>query len=221
MGDDRFPRILPAATALGAEPSRPREGPAAANGGRDHWLALAGLCVALGYATLRYNVFKGTPWADWPAYTVNKGLAVAALLLMAAALLRLRVGGRTGTLLMWAGGFALAHSLLSFALLDPVYYARLFDGRKLTAAAGLSLTLGAILMAGMEISARRACEWRIGVRRAMLAWIAFGTGVHAAIPAVSSWFAPAAWPGGLPPLTLIAFLVGALALAACPRSDRR
>ncbi|MCW2393553.1 hypothetical protein [Sphingobium sp. B11D3A] len=179
----------------------------------DHWRAAALLGFALGYATLRYNVLKGVPWADWPAYTVNKALAVGSLILMVAAVFRLRQPARSGTpFLIWAGALALTHSLLSFPLLNPIYYPRLFESGKLTGIAGLSLTLGALLMAGLELGARRAGVWSYGLRVRALTLIAFGTGVHAALPAVSTWFEPAKWPGGLPPLTLISFLAGALTL---------
>ncbi|MET0371990.1 MAG: hypothetical protein ABW039_11515 [Sphingobium sp.] len=183
-------------------------------GARDHRLAAGLLGLALGYATLRYNGFKGVPWADWPAYTVNKALAVGALLIIAAGVIRLsRQSGRSGILLGWAGALALAHSLLSFAMLNPTYYGRLFDTGKLTALAGLSLTLGALSMAGLELGARRASAWSPALRHRTLALIAFASGVHAALPALASWVEPATWPGGMPPLTLISFLTGALAVA--------
>lgn len=172
--------------------------------------------AALGYATLRYNVFKGVPWADWPAYTVNKALAVASLLLIAATVIRLRrPGQRTAILMATAGALALAHSLLSFALINPGYYPRLYDAAgKLTFAAGLSLTLGVAVMAIMELGARRSERWSPPLRHMVLALVAFTAGVHAALPATASWFDPATWPGGMPPLTLISSLAGTVAITA-------
>jgi hypothetical protein len=177
-------------------------------------LTAALMAGALGYATLRYNVFKGVPWADWPAYTVNKALAVASLLMLAASALRLRrPDARIGILMATAGALALAHSLLSFALFDPGYYPRLFAAGKLTATAGLSLTLGAGVMAAMELGARRADRWTPAVRHRALAAVAFASGTHAALPALASWAEPSTWPGGMPPLTLISFLAGVIAVA--------
>jgi len=182
---------------------------------RDDLLSAGLLGVALLYATLRYNLFKGVPWQDWPAYTVNKAFAVGSLLIVAAATIRLsKRNSGSARLLAWGGALALAHSLLSFALLSPTYYPRLFEGVKLTALGGLSLTLGVLLIAGVELGARRASAWSAGLRHATLALIAFGTGVHAALPSLSTWFNRATWPGGMPPLTLISFLVGTLALLA-------
>lgn len=182
-------------------------------GRADHRTAGLLTGASLLYATVRYNLFKGVPWADWPAYTVNKALAVGSLLIVLVGVIRLcRSDGRSGVLLGWAGALALAHSLLSFALLDPTYYPRLFEAGKLTAPAGLSLTIGVLATAGMELGARRAGSWPRPLRHGTLALIAFCGGLHAALPATSTWLAPASWPGGLPPLTLISFLAGALAV---------
>lgn len=183
---------------------------------KGEWRLTAGLfAAALGYATLRYNVFKGVPWSDWPAYVVNKGLAVASLLIMAAAVWRWRLGrGPARVLIAAAGVLALAHSLLSFALLDPAYYERLFTAGKLTPTAGLSITLGVLAMAAMDLGARRGEHWPRRVRVRSLALVALGSGLHAALPAIAGWLEPAKWPGGLPPLTLISFVAGLVALAA-------
>lgn len=188
---------------------------------RAHAVAGAALGAATLYATVRYNAFKGVPWADWPSYTVNKSLAVASLLLIAIAAVRLaRRRGATGTLLAWSGALALAHTLLSFALFTPGYFPRLFDGARLSAAGGVSVLLGAAAMAAMELGARRAGGWSPGWRGAALALTALASGVHAAVPGLASWFDPQGWPGFLPPLTLISFVAGLVALAAWARSLR-
>ncbi len=180
---------------------------------RRHRLPAILTVLTMIYATLRYNVLKGVPWSDWPSYTLNKAFAVGSLLAIVAAVIRLaRRGNGSTTLLVWGGVLALAHSLLTFALLDPIYYPRLFHEGKLTAAASVSLTLGALLIAVMELGARRAANWSPRIRQASLALIAFGTGIHAALPATSTWLNPAAWPGGLPPLTLISFVAGGVSL---------
>jgi len=193
----------------------PRTPTGAERVGHDLWLSCGLFAAALVYATMRYNVFKGVPWPDWPAYTFNKALAVASLLIIVIAVLRLASRrGRTQVLLASAGLLALAHSLLSFALFNPTYFPRLFESGKLTFAGGLSMTLGAIVMAVMELGARRGGAWRPSVRRPALAFGAFVGGVHAALPAAATWIDVAGWPGGLPPITLISFLAGTVALVA-------
>jgi hypothetical protein len=184
---------------------------------------LAGLVAvvflaALGYATLRYNVFKGVPWADWPSYTLNKALAFTSLILVAAAVFRMRRPGlRTSAIMIAAGVLGLAHSLLSFALLTPLYYAKLFEAGKLTFAGGLSMTIGVAAAVVMDLGARRSALWTPGQRRTALALLAFAVGVHAALPNFAAWLTPNGWPGGMPPITLLSFLCGVAALTVRAR----
>lgn len=205
--------------------SRPRlEGSAPVEPTRrrpDAAVVTAIVSLSLGYATLRYNVLKGVSWADWPAYTLNKAIAVAALLLIVVAISRLmqRMGG-IGKLLALAGVFALMHSLLSFALFSPAYYARLFEGGKLTLLGGASMALGAAAMAAMELGARRSGKWTRAQKGKGLALIASIGGLHAALSAVPTWLEPGTWPGAMPPLTLISFVVGAWGAGLWWRSRR-
>ena len=59
--------------------------PAGERSRRDHVQALGLIALAAVYATVRYNVFKGVPWSDWPGYIADKALAVAGLLLLTSA----------------------------------------------------------------------------------------------------------------------------------------
>jgi hypothetical protein len=191
----------------------------AAAGVRDGSTALiaGAFLAALAYATFRYNVFKGVPWTDWPAYTLNKALAFASLILIALTVIRISRGLRTSKIMLAAGALALCHSLLSFALLNPLYYPKLYEAGKLTAIAGLAMTLGAAATVALEVGARRSQGWRPSQRAAALALIAFAVGLHAALPSLSGWIAPETWPGFMPPITLLSFLCGSIAVWACMR----
>lgn len=181
-------------------------------------LIAAASFVALTYATVRYNVFKGVPWSDWPAYTVNKAMAFASLILIVATVIRIRRGLPTASVMAAAGALGLVHSLLSFALLNPLYYPKLYQDGKLTAVAAIAMTLGAMATAAMDVGARRAHAWRPLHRHAALALVALAVGLHAALPAAKSWLAIDTWPGGMPPITLLSFLAGVLALGVWVRT---
>lgn len=186
------------------------------------WTVVAAISGGtLAYATLRYNVFKGVPWADWPGYTLNKALAFSALILIALAVVRIGAGRRTAIVMASAGALALAHSLLSFALLNPLYFPKFYLDGKLTFAAGLSLAIGVAATAAMDVGARRSATWPANLRHAAIALIAFATGIHAAIPGFAGWIAPATWPGSLPPITLLSFLCGSAAAIVWARYARR
>jgi hypothetical protein len=188
---------------------------AAAEDGQDNRVIGVTLALSAAYATVRYNVFKGVPWADWPHFVGNKIVALASLVLIAIAVARLVSPRprRIRRLMAVGSGLALIHTLASLALFQPLYFDKWFVGDKLSLAAGVSLMLGAAALAILN--------WGKGKRGALaqrdavlpLGAIAFLSGVHAGLPAVASWFDPASWPGHLPPITLISFLAGTAALA--------
>lgn len=182
---------------------------------RDHLAALAAVGLAAGYATVRYNVFKGVPWSDWPAYTANKALAVAGLLLLAQAGWRKlgRKPGRTAghrastrVPMAWAGALILSHALVSFGLFTPAYFGKFFADGRLNVVGGLSLLAGAAAVGLLELGARSAAGWSRRAWQRSLAGLLALSVVHTAAPGLAGWFDPAGWPGYLPPLTLLACL---------------
>lgn len=170
----------------------------------------------LAYATIRYNVLKGVAWAEWPTFVVNKAAALSALLLVVVFLVRRHKGGaaRLGHLLSAATAAAALHVALSLALLGPASYPKFFVDGKPTAAAAASLLLGALAVVGaFARSSRRDANPDPG-RALRLGLLAFVPGVHAALLGWEGWLTPSAWPGGLLPITLIAFVAGTIGLLA-------
>ena len=185
--------------------------------------SLLALLGSVAYATARYNIFKGVPWNDWPAYTLNKALGLSALILLVFAVSRKGSadGHAIGRTLGMSSVFASMHVLLSLTLLSPAYYENLFLQGRLTGAAGLSMLLGALAAAVMAAgkTAHEASDATRGVRR--LAVLALVVGLHAALQGFPGWFAPSRWPGLMPPITLISFLLGLTAVAVAARRRRR
>ena len=171
------------------------------------------------YATLRYNVFKGVPWSDWPHFVGNKALALSALILIALAVFRLvaRRPRPIRRLMATGSAMALVHTLISLALCRPEYFDKFFAGPKLSLAGGASMLLGAIAMAILNWGRGRAGSSLPVAAAVPLAAVAFLSGAHAALPSASTWLAPATWPGHLPPITLISFVAGCLAIAGLLR----
>jgi len=168
-------------------------------------LALVGSVL---YATLRYQVLKGVPWSDWPAYTLNKAFGLAAILLLAFSVIRqssARACPRDQSLPM-AGAFAALHVLLSLVLLSPARYENFFRGNQLTAAAGGSMLLGAIAAVLMGFGWRPRSAPGAGRSPGNLPLLCLVVGCHAMLPGFPGWFTPSQWPGGLPPITLLSFL---------------
>lgn len=169
--------------------------------------------LALVYATLRYQVGKDVPWSDWPVYTVNKALGVAALGMVAAGLIRFCLQGVAGLSphFALAGHAMVTHGVLSLVLLQPAYLPKFYAAQKLTVAASLALLLGAAAAVAFYASRKSSRHWLPQNRVRVAGTIAFAAGLHAALPGTGTWLAFGTWPFGLPPITLISFLIGTVA----------
>lgn len=177
------------------------------------------LLLSAAYATLRYNLFKGVPWSDWPDYIGNKAAALSSLVLITVAVFRLasRKPRPIARLMAAGSALALAHTLVSLALWQPAYFDKFFAGQKVSPAGGASLMFAALAMAllhwgkgrpGSSVPSRSA-RWLVA--------IALLSGLHAGIPSLATWFRPVAWPGGMPPITLLSFLIALAAAGSLAR----
>jgi len=80
-------------------------------------IAVAG---SLAYATLRYSLFKGVPWSEWPVYVMNKAFALGSLILVVWILVCRRRGRSShDDLWTWTTACMVAHVALSLAILAP------------------------------------------------------------------------------------------------------
>jgi hypothetical protein len=182
---------------------------------RDERLEAAGVVAgAAMYATARYHVFNNVAWSDWPIYTMNKvfGLSALVLLVLAVARRRWRPELPIGGTMLSAGVLFGMHVLVSLALLSPAYYPKMFAGGKLSAPAGTALVLGAIATAALAAGAKPRPQQHADTKARGLALLAFALGAHGALPGVASWLEPSAWPGLMPPISLVSFVLGAAAL---------
>jgi len=114
-------------------------------------------CIfSVSYAILRYHIVGPIPWKDLPFFTLNKGIALSAFILLTfnfsfgplknlgikisdGLLNARRALGMTGFLLV------LIHALMSFMIFNPAVYGKFFQSNgTLTLIAGLSM-LGGIV----------------------------------------------------------------------------
>ena len=184
------------------------------------------MSVAIGYAILRYHVLGDVPWKDLPFFILNKGLSFGAIMLVAlnfalgpaknlglpvsSAWLNARKAlGMSGFL------FILMHVLISFMLFSPAIFGKFFepDG-SLTGVAGISMlagVMGFVVLWGYNLSFQtylREDKAFIGfiTSRKFLIWALLLGGIHLIFMGYSGWSEPAGWSGGLPPISLLAFL---------------
>ena len=188
-------------------------------------IILVTVLLSVGYAVLRYHVAGPVPWKDFPFFILNKGICLAAFLLLT---LNFSLGplnnlglpvspgwlnarkalGMTGFLLV------LIHVLMSFMLFSPAVYAKFFvENGTLTLLAGLSMLFGVlafVVLWGYNMSFQtflredKAFIQFITSRRFMLFALLLGA-AHLFFMGYEGWLEPAGWHGGLPPISLVAF----------------
>ena len=185
------------------------------------------ILLSLGYAVVRYHVAGPVPWKDFPFFILNKGISLAAFVLLT---LNFGLGplsnvgiavpeswlnarkavGMTGFLLV------IIHAFMSFMLFTPANYARFFaDNGSLTLLAGLSMLGGVLAFVVLwaynmsfqtHMREDKAFIAFITSRRFML-WALLLGAVHLFFMGYEGWLQPAGWHGGLPPVSLVAFTI--------------
>jgi DMSO/TMAO reductase YedYZ heme-binding membrane subunit len=183
------------------------------------------LALSTGYAILRYHLFGPVPWKDFPMFILNKGLCLAAFIMLT---LNFALGpaknlgvpvsqgwlnarkalGMTGFLLV------MIHALMSFLLFSPAVYGKFFaENGTLTLFSGLSMlggVLAFVVLWAYNMSFQtflredKAFIRFITSRKFMLFALLLGA-AHLFFMGYEGWLKPAGWHGGLPPISLVAF----------------
>ncbi len=175
---------------------------------RDDLLAPMAVLAGLGYAVLRYVIAAGASPEQIPLFITNKAIAVAGLVLIGMASLvpgaRRHRLGTTGLLLV------LLHLLMSFAILNPVYFAKFYAPTgymhwqaELSLLAGALGTVVLVRLATVPVIADGFRSLIPGAGRLVLLLSA----LHVGAIGYPSWSDTAHWPGRLPPITLLSFLL--------------
>jgi hypothetical protein len=193
---------------------------------RDATLVAVIFGVSVAYAVVRYNVFKGVSYEQMPLYVTNKAVAVTSLVLLGVARLVADKRRRKG-LGIAAAVLAGVHVLISYVVMQPAYLDQLYlPSGTLRWNGEVSMLAGALAAVPIawlvHATAARPLEVQVdrsllpGLGRAALALVA----LHALFMGYAGWLDVASWPGMMPPLTLLSFLV-ALACLSWPRRRSR
>ena len=194
------------------------------------WL-ISVLVISIFYSVLRYNVFKGVLFDHFPVYILNKVISFSGLVFIALSYVFsksrwLRFDDSTLNVqfskYMGLLGFSLSaiHVFLSLMILNAEYYPKLFKGGMLNFKGELSMLMGvgcffcfavpAITTIPVMQDAMGISKWqqsqRIGYLGLLLAVL------HVFVMGFAGWLKVETWPGYLPPITLLSFLVGAVPL---------
>lgn len=188
-------------------------------------IIFATLALSCGYAILRYHILGPVPWADLPFFILNKGLCLAAFILLTmnfalGPLNNLGVPVPQGWLnarkAMGMSGFLLVivHAFMSFLLFSPAVYGKMFtDDGTMTLWGGLSMLGGVtafVVLWAYNMTFQtfmredKAFVQFITSRKFMLFALLLGA-AHLFFMGYDGWMNPAGWHGSLPPISLVAF----------------
>jgi hypothetical protein len=175
--------------------------------------------VSLAYAIIRYQIFGSVPWRELPLYIINKALSLSALLLLLLALslkaLEKRGWGIAISLLesratLAKSGFLLLlmHVSISLLLFGSSNYKKFFieDG-SLTLYAGLSMlggVLAFVILWSIESNKEKRCLFLS--YKNFLYLLFFLLAIHLFFMGFDGWINSSKWHGGLPPISLVAFI---------------
>lgn len=116
----------------------------------------------------------------------------------------------------YATNLIFIHLIISLILLTPIYYQKFFDGLKFNLVGQLSLLAGVIAL-GLMNSLRFAKT--LNLKASVSLFRKFGTellllliSLHLFIMGYQGWLTPGSWPGGMPPITMLAFIVAIIPL---------
>ena len=184
------------------------------------------MIFGLAYAVLRYHIVGPVPWKDFPFFILNKGVSLSAFILLTCNFgfgplnnlgVRVPEGWLNARKAMGMTGFLLVliHTLMSFLLFSPSAYGKFFetDGT-LTLLAGLSMlggVLAFVVLWAYNLSFQtflredQAFIRFITSRKFLLFALLLGA-VHLFFMGYQGWLKPSGWHGGLPPISLVAFV---------------
>lgn len=190
-------------------------------------ILLTTFALTLTYSVVRYNVLGPVEWSQIPLFIMNKAVSWTGLTLLALAYIRrdkcaARDLGICGAFL--TGG----HVVMSLAMLTPAYYASSFAGARLSGWGSGAMLAGVAATAALAppvIATLPGMQAALGVTR-WLSWQRAGywtlalTAVHCALLGWKGWLAPGSWYGGLPPISLLSFLIALAPLSRLAVSRR-
>jgi len=167
--------------------------------------------VAFGYAIVRYHVFGPHVAAQIPSYLLNKGASFAAVFYLLFSAHARFTNDLSGARYWGKASLVLAalHVFLSFPLWSFGYYDSFFmtpDFKytdMMNMKGEIALLTGAVAsVVYLMISSRRprAITFLMTIAVTMVC-------MHVGVMGVMGWFTPEKWHGGLPPITLLSFLV--------------
>ena len=169
--------------------------------------------ISLLYAVIRYNIFKDVPWIDLPLYVFNKALSFTAIILFGVfQYIKSRPGYEKGNHIKeYAVIMAVLHVIISIIIISPVYFEKFYSGQHLNLTGGLTLLFGVLAFGVMLLlSSNYILKENMSnpnyLNSAVYLFFIITAG-HIFVMGYEGWLIPGSWPGRLPPISLLSFIV--------------
>ncbi|HUJ16742.1 MAG TPA: hypothetical protein VL197_02015 [Nitrospirota bacterium] len=173
------------------------------------------------YAVIRYAGFGHVSLIHVPVYIMNKSIsmtAVEALFMAALGLMR----SEKDAVRFWTDAcsqLVFVHILLSLGILTKGYFASYFEGDKMSLTGEVVLLMGALAA---------YCFWRLkaaaikpALQRTLTLLACTLVAVHLFAMGFDGWLHVEKWNGGMPPITLLSFLLVISSLTVYLRAKER
>ena len=182
------------------------------------------------YAIVRYNFFGQVPWKDLPFYILNKAISLSSFIVLTLSFsvkplenfgIKLSENLIKAKNAFGMSGFLLSliHVLISFMILNPAVFKKFFLANgTLSFTASLSM-LGGVLSFVILWCYNLSLQERIKENKVFGEFISskgfivltyFFVGMHVFFMGYKGWLTPSDWHGGLPPISLISFVIFAM-----------
>jgi hypothetical protein len=168
---------------------------------------LLALVFTTAYAIIRYNGFGNVSLIHMPVYILNKGISMTAAECLFMASLCLMQAERDAVR-FWTNAcsqLVFVHIFLSLGILSKGYFAKFFSGDQ------MSLTGEVVLLTGVLavycIWRAQANELKAAARRTLTILTCALVSGHLFTMGYDGWLQVKKWNGGLPPITLLSFIL--------------
>lgn len=159
------------------------------------------------YAVLRYNILGDVDVQNIPVYVLNKSISMSSVFFLLLAgwsdwHKQKEVSKAWGT---YSLHFAMVHVVLSLMLLSDAYYPKLFNEELMNIKGELSTLFGTLAAYFYVLLCKNGLAKRTLHLVLFLATIVIA--LHLFFLGYSGWLKYATWNGGLPPISLLSFVV--------------
>jgi DMSO/TMAO reductase YedYZ heme-binding membrane subunit len=178
------------------------------------------------YSIIRYHIFGGVEWSQFPFFIMNKVISLNGIILLIITF-SIKPLNNLGVKMphKWLKsrksvgivGFIniFVHLIMSVMLFSPAYYSKFFNtDETLTLNSGLSMLFGVlafVILWFYNLSFYKSDKDKeinkvIKSRKFLLLVMPF-TAMHLFFMGYKGWLNPEGWNGGIPPISLIAFVI--------------